>query len=61
LANLRRLNLYRTGIADADLQQLQPLTSLRELYLSEGDTLVTAEGEQALKNAIPGLQIIRLP
>jgi hypothetical protein len=61
LANLRRLNLYRTGIADADLQQLQSLTNLRELYLSEADTLVTTEGEQALKNAIPGLQIIRLP
>jgi hypothetical protein len=61
LTSLQRLNLYRTGIADADLQQLQPLTNLRELYLSEGDTLVTAEGEQALKSAIPGLQIIRLP
>jgi Leucine-rich repeat (LRR) protein len=61
LTNLRKLNLYKTDVADADLLQLAPLTNLRELYLAESDTQVTPEGEQSLIDAISGLQIMRLP
>jgi hypothetical protein len=61
LTNLRKLNLYKTDVADADLLQLAPLANLQELYLAESDTQVTAEGEQSLVDAISGLRIIRLP
>jgi hypothetical protein len=61
LTNLRKLNLYKTDVTDADLLQLAPLTNLRQVYLAESDTQVTAQGEQALIDAIPGLEILRLP
>jgi hypothetical protein len=61
LTNLRTLNLYGTDLADADLRQLTPLTNLRQVFLAETDTQITAEGEQALMDAVSGLEIIRLP
>ncbi len=61
LKNLRRLSLYRARITDEGLQHLKALSNLRELYLAEDDTLVTADGENALRADLPDLQIIRIP
>jgi uncharacterized membrane protein/mono/diheme cytochrome c family protein len=55
LKNLQYLNLYGTAITDAGLKQLAALKSLKTLYLWQ--TKVTPAGVEALKKALPGVQI----
>lgn len=60
LANLPRLtylNLYGTQVTDAGLQHLKHLKSLRRLYVWQ--TQVTDAGVAALKEALPGLDIVK--
>jgi hypothetical protein len=57
LANLRWLDLARTGISDRGLQRLGVLTSLRNLNLR--DTHVTAQGLQVVAR-LPELRVLDL-
>ncbi len=55
LKNLQYLNLYGTAVTDAGIRQLASLKSLKTLYLWQ--TKVTPAGVEALKKALPGVQI----
>lgn len=57
LEKLKSLNLFSTGITDAGLTHLSHLKNLHRLYLAE--TKVTNAGVEALKKALPDLQINR--
>jgi internalin A len=61
LTELRKLNLYNTRISDEGLTHLYGLENLEALYLDEGNNNVTPEGLDALREAIPGLEVVRLP
>jgi hypothetical protein len=55
LENLTYLNLYGTKVTDAGLSHLKSLAKLRRLYVWQ--TQVTAAGADALKAALPELQV----
>jgi len=57
LAELRTLNLHRTGISDAGVEHLQGLRRLTTLTI--GDTRITNSGLKAL-TALPQLELIGL-
>ena len=57
LENLTYLNLYGTVVTDAGLKSLYGLKKLQKIYLWQ--TKVTDAGVDALKKAIPKLQVIR--
>lgn len=55
LTRLEYLNLYGTAITDAGLKELEGLKRLKHLYLWQ--TKTTASGVQALKQALPQVDI----
>jgi uncharacterized membrane protein len=57
LPYLEYLNLYGTRVTDSGIQELASLKNLKKLYLWQ--TNVTPEGEASLKDALPGLEVIR--
>jgi adenosylmethionine-8-amino-7-oxononanoate aminotransferase len=57
LTGLETLTLDRTRVADDGLEHLEALRNLKKLYLT--DTAVTDEGIRNLKEALPGLDVVR--
>ena len=57
LKSLTYLNLYGTQVTDAGLPQLNGLTNLKSLYVFE--TKVTDAGIAALKQTLPGVNIVK--
>jgi hypothetical protein len=57
MTKLRRLYLNDTAVTDAGLKDLECLESLEELFLA--NTNVTDAGVKKLRQARPGLQVIR--
>lgn len=57
LTKLNYLNLYGTEITDAGLDNLKGLASLKSLYVWQ--TKVTEEGVKKIKQAIPGLDVVK--
>lgn len=53
---LRELRLDSTSVSDAGLASLRAMTELRSLNLYH--TLVTEKGNEELKTALPGCQIV---
>jgi len=57
LTNLDYLNLYGTEVTDAGIEQLKGLTKLRKLIVWQ--TKVTDPGAAKLKEALPGVEVIK--
>ena len=57
LGNLRRLSLGNTRITDRGLARLEPCAGLKFLDLSGTD--VTDAGVEAIKQAIPGIEVLK--
>ncbi len=57
LANLEYLNLYGTEVTDAGLEHLKGLKNLKKLYVWQ--TKVTDEGIAKLKEALPGVTVVK--
>ncbi len=57
LANLEYLNLYGTAVTDAGLEHLKGLKNLKKLYVWQ--TPVTDAGIAKLKEALPGVMVVK--
>jgi Leucine Rich repeat len=57
LGNLEYLNLYGTAVTDAGLKHLEGLKNLKKLYVWQ--TKVTDEGIAKLKQALPGVTVVK--
>ena len=55
LTNLEYLNLFNTKITDASLVKLSKIKSLKKVFLWQ--TKVTKPGVEALKKALPGIEV----
>ncbi|HEX5446153.1 MAG TPA: hypothetical protein VFW87_20160 [Pirellulales bacterium] len=57
LANLEYLNLYGTAVTNAGLEHLKGLKNLKKLYVWQ--TQVNDEGIAKLKEALPGVTVVK--
>ena len=57
LGNLEYLNLYGTAVTDAGLEHLNGLKNLKKLYLWQSQ--VTDDGAAKLKEALPGVTVVK--
>jgi hypothetical protein len=57
LGNLEYLNLYGTAVTDAGLEHLKGLKNLKKLYVWQ--TPVTDAGIAKLKEALPGVSVVK--